>query len=310
MKPFYYRFNITIILLAALLILFTANCSQENGLQIKAPGVVEGEIVTLKALVSGTLQHVNFKEGETVSQDQRLAEIDAAKIENQIKELEINYRELQVQSEQLLKKQQFLTANIHYLTKQVQRFQRLQKKDAVAGEKLETMELKLKEAQTGHYELQKSLEALEIQREKITTKKEYLHLVLNDHQLKAPVKGIILEKFVSQGEMVVPGTAVTDILDMESLYVEIYIEEEEIGHLQLNQPALIHIDGVTQALDGTIELFGKKAEFSPKYILSEKERKSLLYLVKIRANDPQGILKIGLPVTVIIDKKGEAIPQG
>jgi hypothetical protein len=50
---------------------------------------------------------------------------------------------------------------------------------------------------------------------------------------------------------------------------------------------------------GTVSYFGRKAEFSPKYIISEKERKSLLYQVKIKVEGNSGIFKIGMPVTVV-----------
>jgi HlyD family secretion protein len=113
---------------------------------------------------------------------------------------------------------------------------------------------------------------------------------------------VVVEKFVSPGETVLPGTAIADILDTSSLFVEIFIEEKEIAGLTLNQEALIHLDGIDKELTGAISYFGKKAEFSPKYIISEKERQSLLYRVKVKVNDTTGILKLGMPVTVILEK--------
>jgi HlyD family secretion protein len=83
--------------------------------------------------------------------------------------------------------------------------------------------------------------------------------------------------------------------------VEVYIEEGEMSRLKIGQEALILVDGLeTGHPRGRITYFGQKAEFSPKYVISEKERKSLLYLVKISADDHAGVLKVGMPVTVML----------
>jgi HlyD family secretion protein len=284
-----------------IMFLIMVNCSKTHEGVIKAPGIVDGETITLKSAVAGTIRQIDMKEGEKAPKGKQLVQIDADKVENQLRELEITGKEIEVNSQKISQKLRFLDSNIQYLRKQVQRFRRLKEKNAVPGEKLEAMELKLMEAETSQFDLKKSLEGLDIRKEKIGNKREYLHLLLEDHAIHAPVSGVVIEKFVSEGETVFPGTAIADILDISSLYVEIFIEEAEMGRLKLNQPARIRVDGTDKELTGTISLFGKKAEFSPKYIISEKERKSLLYQVKVTVRDPEGILKIGMPVTVIFD---------
>jgi HlyD family secretion protein len=294
--------NFFVILLLVFFLMNLANCSKTGDNKIKAPGIADGEMITVKAAVTGTLLEQMIKEGEKVNRDQVLAQVNADKMENQLKELEINNREIDINKEKISKKLKFLDSNIQYLRKQVQRFQRLKKKKSIPGEQLETMELKLLEAETSRFDLKKTLEAFNVQKEKIENKREYLLLLLEDHTLKSPVDGVVVEKFVSPGETVFPGTAIADILDTSSLYVEIFIEGKEIAGLTLHQEAVIHLDGIDKELNGVISYFGKKAEFSPKYIISEKERQSLLYRVKIKVEDTSGILKLGMPVTVILEK--------
>jgi HlyD family secretion protein len=300
------RFFVILILVFFLMVL--SNCSKTGDGMIKAPGIVDGDTITLKALVTGTIDQLMIKEGDKVDKDKVLMRVDTEKIENQLQELEISAREIDIKREQSSKKLKFLDSNIQYLRKQVQRFQRLKKNKSIPGEQLETMELKLLEAETSQFELKKSLEVLDVQKEKIENKREYLKLLIDDHILKSPVDGIVVEKFVSGGETVFPGTAIADILDTSSLYIEIFIEEKGISRLKLNQPAAIQVDGInnqSKKLTGLISFFGKKAEFSPKYIISEKERQSLLYQVKVKVEDTSGILKLGMPVTVIFEGTGK-----
>lgn len=281
-------------------------CSHENGRNARATGMVDGEIVTIKAIVAGTIDILDFKEGDPVQKDKILVQVNQEKVENQLKELEITDKEIKINRDKLTKKMRLVQSSINYLKNQVERFRRLKKSNAIAGEKLEAMELQLLEAETNRFDLQKSLEALDVQQEKVINKNEYLRLLLADHVIKAPVNGIILEKFISRGETVMPGTTIADILDSSSLYVEIFIEGKEIGRLKLNQDVQILVDGQTTPLHGLVSFFGKKAEFSPKYIISEKEREALLYQVKIKVQDPQGILKVGMPVTVDFNQNNPA----
>ncbi len=283
-------------------------CSKAENNQIKAPGIVDGDIITLKSQVAGTLQQLNMKEGQPITREAVLATVNSEKVANQLRELDIQRKEITIKTQKTTQNLRFLDENTRYLNKQVQRFRRLKEKNAVPGEKLEALELKLMEASTSQFDLKKTVEELDIQKEKIANKQEYLQLLIADHRITSPVDGVVVETFVSQGENVFPGTAIADIIDRASLYVEIFIEEEEMSTLKLNQSVQIQVDGLANTakngneLSGVISFFGKKAEFSPKYIISEKERKSLLYQVKVRVVDTAGILKIGMPVTVLLKK--------
>ncbi|MBU1339094.1 MAG: HlyD family efflux transporter periplasmic adaptor subunit [Acidobacteria bacterium] len=282
-----------------LVLLILASCAREDKSEAAAQGLVEGDVLTMKALVPGTVVEVLMEEGGRVSQGDVLLRLDVNKLDNQLVELDIARRELTVKSRTLRNKQKWMDANIDYLKKQVERFRRLKDKQSIAGEQLDTLELKLLEAETGRYELLRSLESLRIQAEQLDNKNHLLQLQMKDYTLLSPVSGIVLEKFISPGENVFPGIPVADILDENSLHIEMFIEGEELTGLVLNQKVRLRPDGVDRAISGTVIQFGQKAEFSPKYIISEKERKSLLYMVKVRIDEERDLFKIGMPVTVL-----------
>lgn len=290
-----------------IMVLLMFQCSSNGDGRITAPGIVDGDIITLKAKVNGNIVQMDIEEGQTVKKDKIVIQIDSDKIQNQIKELDIRAREIHVNREKITNNLRFLKANINYLDKQVKRFKRLNEKKALPGEKFESMELKLLQTQTSRIELQKTLAELDLQEEKIANTREYLQLLLSDHSITSPVDGLVLETFVSQGETLFPGTTAADVLDLSSLFIEVFIEEREIASLKLNQPVDILVDGIDTPVKGFISFFGKKAEFSPKYIISETERKALLYQVKVRVKENNGILKIGMPVTVVLGARPEKI---
>lgn len=280
-------------------------CGRRGETGITAPGVVDGDVVTLKAQVSGTVDELLTGEGRQVAADQVLVRINSDKTANQLQELEITLKEIENSREKLEKNAAFARSNLSYLSKQVERFRRLKKTDSVPGEKLEAMELKKLEVETSLFDIAKSLRALEFQKEKIENKRDYLNLLLADHVIRSPLaEGVVIETFVSKGETVFPGAAVADILNTAGLYVEVFLEEQEVSALKLGQNVRVLVDGLEdKELSGTVSYFGRKAEFSPRYIISEKERTSLLYQVKIQIEGTSGIYKLGMPVTVIFDKK-------
>jgi HlyD family secretion protein len=71
-----------------------------------------------------------------------------------------------------------------------------------------------------------------------------------------------------------------------------------LPHIKTGQEVEVHPDGTSDHLPGTISWINSKAEFTPKTILTEETRTSLVYSVKVRIKNDERILKQGMPVTV------------
>ena len=297
------------IIILLMVVILDFGCVERKETEIEASGIIDGNIITLKSQVSGTIDELLLEEGKTVARDDVIVKINSDKIKNQLTELDITLKEIENNSEKLKKTAAFVRSNLIYLDKQVKRFRRLKKTNSISGEKLESMELKKLEAETSLFGINKNLRALDLQKEKIENKRGYLNLLTEDHVIKSPCAGgVIIEIFIASGETVFPGASIADILDTSSLFIETFLEEKEISLLKLNMKVRVLVDGLEEKeLLGTVSAFGRKAEFSPKYIISEKERKFLLYQVKVKVESETGIFKIGMPVTVIFKKSDEYV---
>lgn len=292
------RFIIVIILVFLL-----SFCSGPDDF-IKAPGLVDGNVISVRALGSGTLDHFPVSEGSQVDKGATIGELNYDKINNGLAELEIAKRE--VENNHLIMKNQLklLQARIDYLKKQEKRFERLKESKSIPGEQLEKISLQRLEAETGMGDLRRKMMGLDIQTERLENKMELLILTKKDMRMAAPVNGVILENYFSEGESVVAGSVIADVLDISSLYVDVFLEEREMTRLTIGSKAEIRIDGLEdKEFFGKVTFFGRKAEFSPKYIVSEKERQSLLYQVRVRPEGDLKYFKLGLPLTVIFDLK-------
>ncbi len=298
------------IIIPFLLLLFFG-CSGVREDTIIAPGVVEGEVVTIKSRIASSVKEIFVKEGDEVKIGDSLVGFDSRLIENKLKDIELNLDSVRVNVEKLKQKRILLNENIKYLKRQTARIDRLSRKKSVSGDEFEKIKLKLLETITASFELNKSIEDLRIKKSILENKREYLKISIEDYKLISGVNGFVMEKFVSRGENIFPGMPVVDILDVGSMYVEIFLEEKELFRISPGDNVNVLVDGIEgDGLKGVIAEIGKKAEFSPKYVISEVERKSLLYKVKIRVQNNRGVLKIGMPVTVEIKnikKKQETI---
>ncbi len=293
-----------ILLFLFISILYGCNGGDEN--IIKAPGIVDGEIITMKSKVASSIEKIYVNEGDEIKSGDLLAGLDSRVIKNKLKDVELNLEATGINSEKLKKKKILINENLGYLKRQVSRFERLSKKRSISGDDLEKVKIKLLESETAQYELIKSLEGLEVQKKVLENKKEYLEIILEDYILESGVDGFVMEKFISLGENIFPGMPMFDILDKNSLFIEIFLEEKELPRIRNGGEVRIIVDGAEEKnLTGIVSEIGRKSEFSPRYVISEIERKSLLFKVKIRVKENIGIFKIGMPVTVLIKKNIE-----
>jgi HlyD family secretion protein len=70
--------------------------------------------------------------------------------------------------------------------------------------------------------------------------------------------------------------------------------------VRIGQRAEIRVDGSDTTLPAGVVWISDRAEFTPKTILTQETRTAMVYAVKIAADNASGILKVGMPVTVLL----------
>lgn len=276
-------------------LLFTA-CHKNHSERIEAQGVVDGTVVTIKSQVTGTID-LAVQAGQEVKTGTLLARIDSRKLETQLEALQLEKSELLLNRRTLQTSIKLIERQLAYFKRQEARFARLVENDSLPREKKESIELERLRSETQLFDQQQKLAQLDLTEQKLAVRETQLKLQLADHQLLSAHDGWILESYVESGETVFPGSAVVDLLVRSDLNIDIFLEERELADIAIGNKAEVLVDGKTSALSAVVRTVSRNAEFSSKYIISEKERQSLLYKVTLGlAPDPA--LKIGQPVTV------------
>lgn len=111
----------------------------------------------------------------------------------------------------------------------------------------------------------------------------------------APLKGTVLTTYFEPGEMVVPGSKLLTIGDLEEVYAYFYLPHDEIASLKMEQKIEALLPEMKdRKFSGIISYINPEAEFTPKNVQTREERTRLVYAVKVRFSNPEGVLKPGM----------------
>ena len=129
----------------------------------------------------------------------------------------------------------------------------------------------------------------------------YSKAKLADTVIKSPVSGVVIFKSMEAGETVSPGVTVMTVVDLKSLYARVDMDETKIGGVVLNGPATITVDGLPgKTFKGRISEIGRYAEFATQRDVVRGREDIKTFRVKIRVEDPDGLLKPGMTVEAAI----------
>jgi HlyD family secretion protein len=122
-------------------------------------------------------------------------------------------------------------------------------------------------------------------------------------RISAPFAGTVLATYARAGEYVQPGQPLFRIANLDTLTLRAYVTEPQLAQLRLGQRVLVNVDRGGSArltVPGTVSWIASKAEFTPTPVQTRDERADLVYAVKIRVPNPNGVLKIGMPADVAL----------
>ena len=147
-------------------------------------------------------------------------------------------------------------------------------------------------------------EELAVQRANVHQADQNLHLSsirLAYTVLRAPFDGVVLVRQAELGEVVLPGTAIVTLADLNHLWVRVYVPETDLGKVHWGQAVDVRTDTYPDKIyRGRISFISSEAEFTPKSVQTEKERVTLVYRVKVDVENPNRELKPGMPADAYI----------
>lgn len=289
-------------ILAIISMLLLGACSSDENGTMSFTGIMDANTVRVSAETSGRILELPIEEGDEVTTGTVLARLESERTGYQLEQTDAQRTELAhslAAAESRLDAARIQRDN---LAKRLDRFKALLAQEAVTQQAVDDLETQLHAAEAEISAATASLSALRSRQAQIGAGQELVRRKMRDAEIVSPLDGRVLVRYTDAGELLAPGSPVCEIADLTDLWTKIYVSETELSAVKLGQYVKVHIDGSDDVLAGTVSWISSTAEFTPKTILTEETRTSLVYPVKVRVPNQQQLLKIGMPVTVTMDR--------
>lgn len=290
--------RVSAILIVSLLITISCDDADKNGRRYD--GRLETETVTLSAQLSGTIDSVLAEEGQQVRRGQLLARINADKIRVQRKQKEAQLREIDANLTALNAQIDQARAQYDLVKKNLAKTERMLNEGAATEQKRDELQTQFEVYRSKIAGLNAQKQALTNKQEQVKAALELVAIQLEDARVKAPTDGVVLNRLKEPGEWAAPGQPLLEIADLSKMEATVYVPLDKLNGVRIGQRADVHIDGREEPFTAKVRWIADEAEFTPKTILTEETRTTLVYAVKLEVPNPEGILKIGMPVWVVL----------
>jgi len=279
-----------------------------------ATGTFEATEVTVSAKATGELKTFDISEGQAVEQGAVVGSIDAYQLQQTSEQLEAQKRQLgatrsATDSRRLDLEKQLSSINqqIANAQRERQRFTELVADGAVPKKQLDDINYQIKvlerqreatrdQIRSNNASLAEQSKGIGAQIDGLNAQQRQIADQIANAQVKAPIAGTVLEKYVERGEFVAIGKPLFKMADVQNMYLRAYVTSSQLKDLKIGQKVKVFADyGDKQkkTYEGTIAWISSRSEFTPKTILTDDERADLVYAVKVAIKN-DGYVKIGM----------------
>ena len=297
----------------SILTLFMVSCSNQEK-ECDATGTFEATEVTVSAKSTGELKTFDITEGQLVESEVVVGQIDAYQLQMTAQQLEAQKRQLAMSRNATDSRRLDLEKQLSSINQQIsntqrerQRFSELVRDGAVPRKQLDDINNQIKvlerqrdatrdQIRSNNTSLSEQSKGISAQIDGIDAQRKQIADQIANAEVKAPLSGTVLEKYVERGEFVATGKPLFKIADTQNMYLRAYVTSSQLKDIKVGQKVKVFADygdGQKKEYDGTISWISSRSEFTPKTILTDDERADLVYAVKIAIKN-DGYVKIGM----------------
>jgi HlyD family secretion protein len=258
---------------------------------VKSNGRLEATQVDVSAKYPGRLATLTVNEGDEVTAGQVVATISSPETEAQLRN---------AQAQVLKAKRALAEANalivqrksdLDFAGPDYERAKQLVARGNISQQATDSRRNKLEAAEAAYVAANAQRDQAEAAIKAAEADVERYQSILVDLVLVAPRSGRVQYRLARSGEVVAAGQRVLTILDLNDVYMTIYLPAEQAGKLALGDEARTILDPVPQyVLPATVIFVATEAQFTPKSVETAEEREKLMFRVKLQT-DPEVLSK-------------------
>jgi len=268
-----------------------------------AYGNFEGVEVVVAAQTAGPVLQFTAREGVPLTAGAVAAVIDTTALALDRQQLQAQRAAVAARHAEVTEQLRVLEVQREITTRVYERTKRLREREAATAQQLD-------QAERDHRTVLAQLEAARAQQRSVLldgTAVEARVAQARDRVARGvvtnPIAGTVLATYVRVGEMATPGQPLYKIAALDTLELRAYLAGDQLERVRLGQSVTVHIsDGAAglRRFTGTVSWIASQSEFTPTPVQTRDERADLVYAIKVRVPNRDGVLKIGMPADLTL----------
>ncbi len=264
-------------------------------------GRLEADEIDIQTKFAGRVQKLLADEGDLVKGGQVLAIMDTRDLQASLNKAEAQVRLAQKAVDEATSNTDQLRTQVKLAHQEYDRTAELLKKGyathQLADQRMQAVNGAEAALRGGEARLIASEHALQAARHDA----ELLKINIADSTLVAPREGRIQYRLANTGEVLGAGGKVFTMLDVNYVYMDIYLPTVDAGKVKIGADARIVLDAYPgKPIPAHVSFLATQSQFDPKAVETKSEREKLMFRVRVRI-DPEllkahaGDVRSGLP---------------
>jgi len=282
-----------------ILVLIMTGCSKTKNNR-RYTGTLEGTTIKIPATLPGKIDKSYITEGQEIIEDDLIAVIDTTLLFleknlllKSLPELEENLKKADITLKQT-------EDELIYINEKLERTKKLYETESLSQQKFDDI-VNLQKKSLAAKELAVSnKKSIIIKKDQLLAKIKILNKKISDGRIESPSAGIITKLYRNEGEAIGAYMPIAELMDIHNLEIKIYLSASKLTEVKIGNQVMLDVDGSKEQYKGLINWISPTAEFTPKEILTPDNRSALVYAVTVKVENPQKILKNGMPAEVFL----------
>src|SRR5208283_2110641 len=254
---------------------------------MKSNGRIEATEVDVAAKYPGRLATLTVDEGDEVTAGQVVATISSPETEAQLRAAQAEVLKAKHALAEVVALIAQRKSGVEFAKTDYERGKALVPTGFITKQALDLRRNKSEEAQAGYDAAIAQRDEAEAAIKTAEANVQQLQAVLADLVLISPRSGRVQYRLARAGEVVAAGQRVLTILDLNDIYMTIYLPADDAGKLTLGDEARVIADPIPEyVIPATISFVATDAQFTPKSVETAEERQKLMFRVKLKG-DPK-----------------------
>ncbi|OHB62934.1 MAG: hypothetical protein A2Y76_11660 [Planctomycetes bacterium RBG_13_60_9] len=250
---------------------------------VSGNGRLEAKLVDIAAREPLRVKEILVDEGDLVTPGQVVVQMDTLTLEAELAEAKQRVAAAEEQiaavNAAIVKRK----SEIELAKLELERTRKLLQERAASQEQFDVRQTNVQTNMAGLAEDEARLRTAKQQVEVEQANAAVIQTRIDDATLKSPVRGRVLYRLAEVGEVLSPGGKALTLVNLEDVYMEIFLPSEEAARARIGSEARITLDaGAGLAAPGYVSFVSPEAQFTPKQVETASERSKLVFRVKIQ----------------------------